>query len=479
MSTQFNLHTKQTFDSVSKFLHNCSQTKNLKSLKKIHASLITTGSLFLSPTIHSKIIDTYTICTNIDPSKTLPDFLNCLNPSNPLQFNSLISGFRRNNRSFLAVKTFTFMHMNGVCIDTYALCCALTACSDVESVGFGIQLHTHVARSGWMSSVFVGSALIDFYSKMLLIHDAREVFDEMPVRNTVCVNALLSGYVEAKLWNEGLELVRKMPILNFDFDNFTLSAALRACSGLFAIQLGKQVHAKLIHTVLCVEDDVFLQSSLIEMYGKCGLVEKAKQAFELAGFKLEREQKMDLVLWTSMLGVYGRNGHFSEVIRLYKDMLIEGVKPDEVAFVSIISACAHTGQIELGIEYFKSMVDDFGLNPRVEHYSCLIDLLCRGGEVDKVWNLVNEMSCRTNTDCSVSMWGALLSACNECGNVDMGILAAQKALQLDPKNVGVYVLLSNMYVRHGMWDEIEPLREMMRGKGLEKDVGCSWIEVTA
>lgn len=471
MSTQ--LH------SIYKFLHNCSQFRNLKSLNKIHAYLLTSGSLSLSPVIHSKLIDTYASCIEIDHSEILSKLLNCLNPSNPFPFNSLISDFRKKGHSFLAIKIFSCMHMNGICIDTYSLCSALSACSDSKSVEFGTQLHTHVEKSGCLSNVFVGSALIDFYSKMMRINDAREVFDEMPIRNTVCVNALLSGYIESEMWDRGLELIREMPILRLDFDNFTLSAALRACTGLYAMQLGKEVHAKLIRTIFYIEDEVFLQSSLIEMYGKCGLVEKAKQAFEMAGFELDREQKRDLVLWSSMLSVYGRNGCYTDVIKLYKDMLIYGVKPDEVAFVSIISACAHTGQIELGIEYFESMVNDFGLNPRTEHYSCLIDLLCRSGEVDKAWNLVDDVSNRTNIDCSVSMWGSLLSACNECGNVDLGKLAAQKALDLDPKNVGVYVLLSNMYVRYGMWDEIEPLREMMRGKGLEKDVGCSWIEAAA
>ncbi|RVW23004.1 Pentatricopeptide repeat-containing protein, mitochondrial [Vitis vinifera] len=254
------------------------------------------------------------------------------------------------------------------------------------------------------------------------------VFDEIPVKNTVCANALLSGYGEAKLWVEGLDFVRRMRSLNLNCDHFTLSAMLRSCAGLSAIELGKQVHGSVIRKVSDVEADVFLQSSLIEMYGKCGSVEKAWEVFNLAGFGYKGERKRDVVLWTSMLAVCGRNGHFEKVIELYKEMLREGIRPDGVAFVAIISACGHTGHVKLGIEYFESMVSDFGLEPRPEYYRCVVDFLCRAGK-----------------------------------------LAAHKALEMDPHNVGIYVLLSNMYAKFSMWDEIEQLRELMKESGLKKD----------
>ncbi|KAA8546054.1 hypothetical protein F0562_020495 [Nyssa sinensis] len=370
------------------------------------------------------------------------------------------------------------MHTNGVPIDTYTLCSSLTASSCIKTVKFGKQLHTYVEKSGWSSSVFVGSALVDLYAKSLLINDASVMFDEIPVKNTVCANALLSGYAEARMWVEGLELVRKMPGLNLNYDNLTLTAMFRACAGLSAVEFGRQVHANVIRTVPDFGADVFLQSSLIEMYGKCGLVKKAREVFNMAGFGREIVRKSDVVLWTSMLGVYGRNGHFKEVIELYKEMLMDGIRPDEVAFLTVISACGHTGQVNLGIEYFESMAHDLGLSPGPEHHSCLVDLLCRAGELEKAWKLVNEMPSVKNGSCSVSLWGALLNACIDCGNIELGKLAARRALELDPQNVGIYVLLSNMYARYGLWDEIGHLRELMKERGLKKDIGCSWIETS-
>ncbi|KAL0386901.1 UNVERIFIED_CONTAM: putative pentatricopeptide repeat-containing protein, mitochondrial [Sesamum radiatum] len=175
------------------------------------------------------------------------------------------------------------------------------------------------------------------------------MFDEIPVKNTVCANALMSGYAEAKMWDQGIQLVRRMPILGLAVDNFTMSAALRACSGLCALEFGKQVHANIIRCIIDVGADVFLQR------------------------------------------VYGRNGNYIEVIRLFKSMLMEGIRPDGVAFLTVISACGHTGQVDLGMEYFESMTRDYGLVASQEHYSCLVDLLCRAGELERACKLVSEM----------------------------------------------------------------------------------------
>ncbi|GKV24072.1 hypothetical protein SLEP1_g33732 [Rubroshorea leprosula] len=324
------------------------------------------------------------------------------------------------------------MHFNGVALDTYALRSSLKASSFMENVRFGEQIHTHARKTSWLSSVFVGSALTDL----------------------------------------------TMPQLNLDYDHFTLSAMLRACAGLSAIELGRQVHAYLIRKVYDVGSDVFWQSTLIDMYGKCGLVAKVFQVFSLLGLSFEGQKKRDVVLWSSMLGVYGRNGYFEEVILLYKEMLKEKIKPDEVAFVTVISACSHTGQVKLGIEYFESMTRGYKLVPGPEHYSCLVDLLRRTGKLDKAWEVVNEMLQKGHDNGSISLCCTLLSACVDLGNIELGKFAAQKALELDPQNAGIYVLLSNLYAKFGRWDEFGQLREMMKHGGLKKDAGCSWIEVT-
>ncbi|KAJ4967409.1 hypothetical protein NE237_019258 [Protea cynaroides] len=482
----------QIFNSLASLLHHSLQTQNLRGTKTIHAHLLKVGLIFTSLGIHTSLILTYSTCLHSDhlQLQNINNFLSSLDHTDPLPFNAIVSALSRRGFSYLALRTFSFMHATGVPLDTYALCSSLTSSSSIRALTLGQQMHAHICKSGWSSSVYVGTALVDLYSKSSLIRDASKVFDEIPLKNTVCANALLSGYAEAKLWGEGLELFRTMSsLLRLGYDRFTLCGLLRICTGLLAIELGRQVHANMIRTIIDVKSDFFLQSSLVEMYGKCGIIDKARHVFDLAGMRRrgEMDRTRDVVLWTSMLSAYGRHGRFEEVIKLYQDMLMAGMKPDGVAFLAVISACGHTGQVCLGLEYFESMSSEFGLAPGPEHYGSVVDLLCRAGEVDKAWKLISQMPFKENcyadrngscTGSSVSVWGALLSACNEYGNVELGKLAAQRALELDPENVGIYILLSNMYARFGMWDEIETLRELMKEKGLKKDVGCSWVEVS-
>ncbi|KAJ8774856.1 hypothetical protein K2173_018115 [Erythroxylum novogranatense] len=477
MSYKSNFDIVKTYGSVVQFLRHSCQTKNLMALKLLHAHLLRKSSLFFSPYLHAQLIFCYTTYPCKNNLKTLTSCLKFIHPKNPMPFNVLISEYCRNGFAFYAIKTLSLMHSETVPLDTYALCSSITAASSIQSLDFGKQIHAHVTKLGWLSSVFVGSALIDLYAKRSFVGDAVMLFEELPEKNTVCANGLLSGYGETKLWVQGLEFFRKMPSLDLDYDNYTLLATLRSCAGLSAIELGRQVHAYVVRKFYDLESDVFLQSSLIEMYGKCGSVRNAFQVFGLAGFRVRGRRTRDIVVWTSMLGVYGRNGHYSEVVELFKEMLNEGIKPDGVAFVTVISACGHTGQVDLGIEYFESMTGNFELSPGPEHYSCVVDLLCRAGRLDKAWKLVNEMLPEGEESLSASLWGPLVSACEEHGNIELGKLAAQRALKLEPKNVGIYVMLSNLYARFGKWDELSELRDLMQQRGIKKEAGSSWIEL--
>ncbi|KAL9689980.1 hypothetical protein QQ045_010373 [Rhodiola kirilowii] len=477
MSKSTHLSETLTSDSVIKFLSKCCKSKDVKRIKNLHSRLITTGLMYLSQNVASKLAQSYAICIRENGFQALSRLFKTMNPTNPIPFNAIVSDFCRKGMSLFALKTFCFMHGNGVPLDTYALCSSVKASCFTDGIVFGEQMHCLVLKSGWLCSVFLGSGLVDLYGKKGRVFYAQNVFDEIPVKNIVCVNALLSAYGEVRLWFEVLELVKSVPMLDLVYDNFTLAASLRACTGLSAVRLGTEVHGYVLRSSFQMETDVYLKSSLIEMYGKCGLVESAKHVFNLAGIAEGKNSRIDLVLWTSMLGVYGKNGCHKEVISSYNWMLREGIIPDDIVFLTVISACGHTGQVERGLKYFNSMSTDFGLQPKPEHYSCLVDLLCRAGELDKAWKLVSEMPNEgTNNNCSMQLWGALLSACLEHRNLDLGILAAQKAIELNPENFGLYLKLSNLYGMFEMWDEINRLRKFIQAKELVKGTGYSQIK---
>uniref|UniRef100_A0A0E0CEU3 Pentacotripeptide-repeat region of PRORP domain-containing protein n=1 Tax=Oryza meridionalis TaxID=40149 RepID=A0A0E0CEU3_9ORYZ len=356
-------------------------------------------------------------------------------------------------------------------LDSYALCSALRHASAPEAE----PLHAHAARSGWLGSVFVSCAIAAAYGGSGRFLDARRLFDESPVRNAVFGNAVLAGYVNAGKWAPLLEFARRFSEFRLQVDGYTMTAVMRACGELADADLGRQAHGHAIRRVGAVESDVFLTSALVDMYAKCGLVSHAKRVFDLA--QQVNAVGIDVVLWTALLNAYGRHGMCKEVIQIYDRMVALGVRPDELTILAVLSACQHAGEVVKGLHYFESIHEDYGLTPTPDHYSCVVNMLCRAGMVIKAWEIVTSKGC--GGEFGISTWVALLSACCDCGNVELGRMAAQRAIELEPNNGTIYVELSNLYARAGLWGEIDQLRELMKDNGLEKDAGLTWVELSS
>ncbi|MBC2899708.1 hypothetical protein CFC21_112531 [Triticum aestivum] len=353
-------------------------------------------------------------------------------------------------------------------LDSYALCSALRHASAAQAG----PLHALAARSGWLGSVFVSCALAAFYGGSGRFLDARRLFDESPVRNGVFGNAVLAAYVGAGKWTPALEFARRFPEYGLPADGYTMTAVVRACGETANADLGGEAHGHAIRRVRDVGSDVFLISALVDMYAKCGLVGHAERVFRLV--LRANDGGDDVVLWTAMLNAYGRHGQCKEVIQTYDQMVAFGVRPDDLAILAVLSACQHAGEVAKGLRYFESMRAEYGLVPTPEHYGCVVNMLCRAGEVARAWEIATREECGGNI--GVSTWGALLSACCDCRNVELGRLAARKAIELEPRNAGIYVELSNLYASAGLWEEINKLREVMKDRGFEKDVGSTWVE---
>ncbi|GJM90096.1 hypothetical protein PR202_ga06343 [Eleusine coracana subsp. coracana] len=354
-------------------------------------------------------------------------------------------------------------------LDSYALCSALRSSAAASAAE---PLHALAAKSGWLGSVFVSCALAACYGDSGRVLDARRLFDECSAKNGVFGNAVLAAYIGSGKWTPALEFVRRFCELGLRVDEYTMTALVRACGEVANADLGMQAHGHAIRMVGGVEGDVFLTSALVDMYAKCGFVSNAELVFGLA--RQRNACRGDVVLWTAMLNAYGRHGQCREVIWVYDLMVASGVQPDELAMLAVLSACQHAEEVVKGLKYFQSIRTDYGLVPTPEHYGCVVNMLCRAGEVAKAWEIATQDSCASKI--GVSTWGALLSACRDCGNVGVGKMAALKAIELEPANVGIYTELSNLYASAGLWEEIDQLREMMKKKGFEKDVGFAWVE---
>ncbi|CAN6226930.1 unnamed protein product [Urochloa humidicola] len=388
-----------------------------------------------------------------------------------ISFNSLLaaaasSPYRRLRA--LALPALALAHAAGsVPLDSYALCPVLRAAPSSSEM-----LHALAAKSGLLGNVFVPCALAASYGGSGRFLDARRLFDESPARNGIFGSAVLAAYMGAAKWALALGFARRFLALGLQVNGFTMTAVVRACGEVANADFGVQAHGHAIRKLGGVEADVFLVSALVDMYAKCGLVHQAERVFSLA--QQESGGRGDVVLRTAMLNAYGRHGQCKDVIRMYDLMVASGICPDELAMLAVLSACQHAGEVTKGFKYFESMQQHYGLVPTPEHYGCVVNMLCRAGEVAKAWEIATKNGC--NSAIGVSTWGALLSACRDCGNVEIGRMAAQKAIELEPANVGIYIELSNLYARACLWEQIDQLREVIKEKGLEKDVGFTWVE---
>lgn len=387
---------------------------------------------------------------------------------NVVTWNSYISNALLHGRSQDAIKAFIeFRRKNGV-PDPITFCVFLNACEEGFRLGLGQALHGFVIRGGFEVDLPVMNGLIDFYGKCGKVKCAERVFDSTAHwRNDVTWCSLISAYVqnyeEEKACGSFLG-ARKEEV---PLTDFMLSSVLSACAGLAALELGRSVQA--LATKAGIFENVFVGSALVDMYGKCGHAQDAEKVF---GEMPER----NLVTWNSMIGSYAHLGLVDPAVLLFKEMVSSrvGIVPNCATFVCLLSACSRAGKVKLGMEIFESMRSRFGVEPGPEHYACIVDLLGRAGMLERALEFIEKIPLRP----TVSIWGAFLGACRVHKKPELGVLVADKLTELDPRESGNHVVLSNMFAAAGRWEEAHRVRmEMNDAIRVKKGAGYSWITV--
>jgi pentatricopeptide repeat protein len=244
----------------------------------------------------------------------------------------------------------------------------------------------------------------------------------------------------------------------------TFVGLLNACASVIALEEGRRVHQQIIQSGL--ESDVFVGSSLVDMYAKCGSIEDACRVFN-------KMPSRDVVTWTAILGGFAMHGHGREALKHFEQMCDEGVQPDDITFVCVLSACSHAGLVDEGMCLYASMIRDYMIPAKLEHYTCMVDLLGRAGHLQEAENMVMAMPCKPQA----AAWMALLGACRIHGNVGMAECVAKRILELEPENAAVYVLLSNIYAAAGNRHLCENVERQRKERGAKKQPGRTWIEV--
>lgn len=249
-------------------------------------------------------------------------------------------------------------------------------------------------------------------------------------------------------------------------NEYTLASALAACSNLVALNQGRWMHVYI--RKMNIQMNERLLAGLIDMYAKCGELEFASKLFNS-----ERQLRRKVWPWNAMIGGFAMHGKSKEAIEVFEQMKVEKVSPNKVTFVALLNACSHGNKVEEGRSYFESMVGRYGVEPELEHYGCLVDLLGRAGRLNEAEEIISSMHLTPD----VAIWGALLNACKIHKDVEMAKRIGKFVRELDSDHLGCHVLLANIYSLTGNWDEAKTLRENIAATGKKKTPGCSSIEL--
>lgn len=250
-----------------------------------------------------------------------------------------------------------------------------------------------------------------------------------------------------------------------DADEITVVSTLAACSDLGALDAARWMHEYVEKEGF--EMSVYVGTALVDAYAKCGGIEMARKVFD-------EMKERNVMSWTAMIRGLAMFGHGDEAVVLFGEMVGVGVRPDDVTFVGVLSACCHSGMVEEGRRVFRDMSLVFKIVPKLEHYGCMVDMLCRAGLLDEALDLISEMPMKADA----ALWGSLLSACRKNpSNLELAEYVAGRLMEIEPDNESALVLLSNIYAYHNRWDDVGRLRTWMKDRGIEKTPGCSSVEV--
>ncbi|KAJ7956887.1 Pentatricopeptide repeat-containing protein [Quillaja saponaria] len=422
-----------------------------------------------------------------------------MNERDGVTWNSMIAGYHQQGLDIEALDLFSNMlKASSSKPDKFTLSSILSACSKLQILKLGKQIHAHIIITNFDVSGVVGNALISMYArsggieiaqkvieqmgtsnlnviaftslldgfvKIGVLKPAREIFDSLKDRDIVAWTAMIVGYVQNGLTNDALELFRSMITEGPKPNSYTLATILSVSSSLASLDHGKQIHARAIRSAEVFS--VSVGNALITMYAKAGSLTGARQVFNQICWNRET------VSWTSMIIALAQHGLGEEAIELFEKMLQFGMKPDHITYVGVLSACTHVGLVEQGRFYFNLMKNVHHIEPTLSHYASMVDLFGRAGMLEEAYNFIRSMPIEPDA----IAWGSLLAACRIHKNVDLAKVAAERLLLIDPNNSGAYSALANTLSACAKWDDAAKIRKSMKERAVKKEQGFSWIHI--
>ncbi|KMZ61131.1 Pentatricopeptide repeat-containing protein, mitochondrial [Zostera marina] len=419
-----------------------------------------------------------------------------------VSFNTMISGYTKNRRYMRALEIFSTMKHTGNEPDPYTISSILLCCGYLHYLVDGKSAHAWIIRRNLLPKwgLILTNSLLEMYVKsqqmeiaatlfrrsdvkdvvswnsMIVgfvnvgyLESARELFDKIPRRDIVSWNSLLSGYVQTGNTEEVIELFKSMLVDTIKPNNITFVTLITAFSDHGIVNQAMCVHGHILRTTAnnpyC---DAFVATALINMYSKCGSIHRSLEIWrESSGIR-------DIQMWTSIITGLALNGNSTQALKIFHQMQAqEGLIPNQVTLLAVLTACVHAGSIEEGRLIFNTMKETYGIEPGLEHYGCLVNLYTRAGRLSEAYEFIRGMPVEPTR----SMWGAVLSCCKEQGNVELAIDASRQLLKMAPEEEVSYILLSGTYALGGRWGLSRDIRNVMDRKGLRKKAGWSSVNI--
>ncbi|CAN8236856.1 unnamed protein product [Cochlearia groenlandica] len=444
-------------------LSSCASTKWAKVGQQIHGESLKLGHDY-NVSVSNALITLYAETGYLNECRQIFSFMP---EHDQVSWNSMIGALASSERSVHeAVTCFLNALRVGQKLNRITFSSVLSAASSLSFGELGKQIHALALKYNIAEEATIENALIAYYGKCEEMEECEKIFSRMSGRiDDITWNSMISGYVHNELLPKALDLVWFMLQKGQRLDHFMYATVLSAFASVATLERGMEVHACSVRA--CLESDVVVGSALVDMYSKCGRLDYALRFFNTMPVK-------NSYSWNSMISGYARHGKGEEALKLFENMKLDGrTPPDHVTFVGVLSACSHAGLVKEGFKHFESMTASYGLDPRIEHFSCMADLLGRAGELDKLEDFMNQMPMKPN----VLIWRTVLGACCRANGrkAELGRKAAERLFQLEPDNAVNYVLLGNMYAAGGRWEDLVTARKKMKDADVKKEAGYSWV----